>query len=201
MNEALNVTSLASSDGPSRRSMSRIASDTRLAASNMVRTFHSDAGLSGSSPRCLSRLMMACVPARLPELRSTSTRSPVRSNSVILQNFATLSRPAFVLESDAKIMPSSSLMPTQYVTVAASRRAAVDGEAAPETGMPSMIACSSPPRQPEMALTAGKSTPVALTQGWRVRRCRRQREHGGRTGLAGCTSKAQRVKPMRPASA
>ncbi len=64
---------------------------------------------------------MACVPARLPELRSTMTRSPARSNTVILQNFAMLSRPAFVLESDAKIMPSSTFMPTQYVTLAASR--------------------------------------------------------------------------------
>ena len=83
--------------------------------------------------------MIAWVPARLPELRSTITRSPARSNTVILQNFAKLSRPALVLESDAKIMPSSSLMPTQYVTLAASRGPALAGEAAPETGMPSMI--------------------------------------------------------------
>ncbi len=63
--------------------------------------------------------MIACVPARLPELSSTSTRSPRRSNTVILQNFAMLSRPALVRESDAKIMPSSSLTLTQYVTAAA----------------------------------------------------------------------------------
>jgi len=41
-----------------------------------------------------------------------------------LQNFAILSGPAFVLESDAKIMPSSSLIPTQYVTLTALRRVA-----------------------------------------------------------------------------
>jgi hypothetical protein len=39
----------------------------------------------------------------LPELSSTRTRSPRRSNTVILQNFAMLSMPALVRESDAKI--------------------------------------------------------------------------------------------------
>ncbi len=70
----------------------------------------------GSAPRCLSRLTIACVPARLPELRSTSTRSPLRSNTVILQNLAMLSTPALVRESEAKIMPSSRFTPMQYVT-------------------------------------------------------------------------------------
>src|SRR6266498_3738139 len=50
-----------------------------------------------------------------------------------------LSRPAFVLESDAKIMPSSSLTPTQYVTLAASRSVALADDTVPETRMPQMI--------------------------------------------------------------
>jgi hypothetical protein len=79
----------------------------------MVRAFHSDALLSGSSPRWVNTLMIAWVPARLPELRRTITRSPLRSNTVILQNLAKLSIPALVRESDAKIMPSSSRTPTQ----------------------------------------------------------------------------------------
>ena len=57
--------------------------------------------------------MTACVPAKLPELRSTMTRSPLRSNTVILQNVDTLSSPALVRESDAKIMPLSRRTPTQ----------------------------------------------------------------------------------------
>jgi len=43
------------------------------------------------------------------------TRLPGRSNTVILQNFATLSMPAFVRESEAKIIPLSSSTPMQYV--------------------------------------------------------------------------------------
>ena len=49
---------------------------------------------------------MACVPASAPELSKTMTRSPGRSNTVILQNCEKLSTPAFVRESDAKTMPS-----------------------------------------------------------------------------------------------
>jgi hypothetical protein len=41
------------------------------------------------------------------------TRSPRRSKTVILQNRATLSMPALVRESDAKIMPVSSITPMQ----------------------------------------------------------------------------------------
>jgi hypothetical protein len=59
----------------------------------------------------------------------------MRSNKVILQNLAMLSRPAFVLESDAKTMPPSSLTPTQYVTLSASHSAAVSDGAIPETRM------------------------------------------------------------------
>jgi hypothetical protein len=46
-----------------------------------------------------------------------------------------LSRPAFVLESDAKTMPPSSLTPTQYVTLSASHSAGVADGAIPETRM------------------------------------------------------------------
>ena len=41
------------------------------------------------------------------------TRSPRRSNTVILQNLAMLSMPALVRESDAKMIPSSSMTPMQ----------------------------------------------------------------------------------------
>src|SRR4029077_1399926 len=64
---------------------------------------------------CFSTLMIACVPARFPELNKTMTRSPGRSKTVILQNFAKLSTPAWVRESDAKMIPSSTRTPTQYV--------------------------------------------------------------------------------------
>src|SRR4051794_17349727 len=46
----------------------------------------------------------------------TSTRSPGRSKTVILQNFAKLSTPACVRESDANTRPSFSRTPTQKVT-------------------------------------------------------------------------------------
>ncbi len=68
---------------------------------------------SPASQRWFSTLITACVPARLPELNSTMTRSPRRSNTVILQNLAMLSTPAFVLESEAKTIPSSSITPMQ----------------------------------------------------------------------------------------
>ena len=81
----------------------------------MVRAVHRLGGPSATSLRCFSTLITACVPARLPELSRTSTRSPARSNTVILQNVAKLSTPAFVRESDARTIPSLSRMPTQYV--------------------------------------------------------------------------------------
>src|SRR5580704_664256 len=59
--------------------------------------------------------MTAWVPARLPELSSTSTRSPARSKTVILQNEAKSSTPAWVRESDPRTIPSSRSTPTQYV--------------------------------------------------------------------------------------
>ena len=62
------------------------ASDTRLATSNIEATLQR----CGGSPvaRWRSRLITVWVPARLPELNSTSTRSPARSNTVILQKLA-----------------------------------------------------------------------------------------------------------------
>ena len=60
-----------------------------------------------------STLTTACVPARLPELNSTSTRSPGRSNTVILQNEAKSSTPAFVRESEPRTIPSFNNTPTQ----------------------------------------------------------------------------------------
>ncbi len=70
---------------------------------------------SCASPRCLSRLITAWVPARFPELNRTMTLSPSRSNTVILQYVAKLSTPALVRESDAMTMPSVNKTPTQYV--------------------------------------------------------------------------------------
>jgi hypothetical protein len=113
MNEALNTISCSFRCSASRRSTSRVASETRPATSNMVRAFHRFGLPSFASPRCLSTLMMAWVPARPPELRRTITRSPGRSNTVILQNLAKLSTPALVRESDAKRMPSFRRTPTQ----------------------------------------------------------------------------------------
>ena len=49
------------------------------------------------------------------------TRSPARSNTVILQNLAKLSTPACVRESDARTIPSLSKMPIQYVIRCLSR--------------------------------------------------------------------------------
>ena len=69
---------------------------------------------AASAPqRWFSTPITACVPARLPELSRTITRSPRRSNTVILQNLAMLSMPALVRESEAKIIPSSSITPIQ----------------------------------------------------------------------------------------
>src|SRR6266404_1894486 len=115
MKEALNGIGPLSRKGASRRSMSRTASETSTATSNMVRAFHRLGGPSGTSLRCFSTLITACVPAKLPELSKISTRSPGRSNTVILQNLAKLSTPACVRESDARTIPSLSRMPTQYV--------------------------------------------------------------------------------------
>ena len=61
----------------------------------------------------VSKLMIACVPARFPELNKTTTRSRRRSNTVILQNLPMSSTPALVRESEAKIIPWSSITPMQ----------------------------------------------------------------------------------------
>src|SRR6185295_6030736 len=95
--------------------MSRMASATSIATSNIVRALQRFPPASPASQRWLSTLITACVPARLPELSKTITRSHRRSNTVILQNRATLSMPALVRESDAKIIPVSSVTPMQYV--------------------------------------------------------------------------------------
>src|SRR4051812_31985209 len=121
MNEALKASELRSRCSLSRRSVARMASETTQATSNMVRALYRLGGASpaGTAP-CVSKLMTAWVPARLPELSKTSTRSPGRSKAVILQNDATSSRPAFVRESDPITMPSSRRTPTQYVTLSRS---------------------------------------------------------------------------------
>ena len=88
MNEALKLMSLCSRNFPSRRSMSRIASATSIAPSNIVFAVHRLADPLPSAQRWFSTPITAWVPARLPELSSTMTRSPARSNTVILQNLA-----------------------------------------------------------------------------------------------------------------
>jgi len=93
--------------------MSRIASATSVAPSNIVFAVHRLADPPSSAQRWLSTPITAWVPARLPELSSTMTRSPTRSNTVILQNLEKLSTPAWVRVSEAKTMPSSSFTPTQ----------------------------------------------------------------------------------------
>jgi len=71
------------------------------------------AAASPAAQRWFSTPITACVPARFPELNKMMTPSPRRSNTVILQNLAMLSMPAFVRESDANIIPSSSITPMQ----------------------------------------------------------------------------------------
>src|SRR5450432_705879 len=115
MNDALKSISLSCRYSPSRRSMSRIASAVSVATSNMVRAFQRLEVALPAEQRLFSTPMTAWVPARLPELRKMMTRSARRSNTVILQNFAMLSTPALVRESDANIIPLSSITPIQYV--------------------------------------------------------------------------------------
>ena len=68
---------------------------------------------SGAVVSSASHALTAWVPARLPELNNTRTRSPRRSKTVILQNLPMLSMPAFVRESEAKIIPLSNITPIQ----------------------------------------------------------------------------------------
>ena len=109
MNEALKLMSLGSRYTPSRRSISRIASATSLAASNITRAFHRLGVLLPASQRLSNKPMTAWVPARFPELNNTMTRSPRYSNTVILQNFEMLSTPAWVRESEANTNPRRAL--------------------------------------------------------------------------------------------
>src|SRR5450432_230212 len=111
MNEALKDSSCFSRCSPSRRSIARIASETTRATSNMVRALR----IPAVSACWVRTPMTAWVPARLPELSNTSTRSPARSKTVILQNDAKSSTPAWVRESEPRMIPSSSSTPTQYV--------------------------------------------------------------------------------------
>src|SRR5271168_532254 len=115
MNEALKRMLFSSRYPASRFSISRVASETSVTTSNIVRAPKRLVAASPSAQRCVNTLMTAWVPARFPELSKTTTRLPRRSNTVILQNLAKLSTPAFVRESEAKIMPSSSITPMQYV--------------------------------------------------------------------------------------
>ncbi len=117
MNDALNPTALPFKYFASRSSVSRIASETSRATSNIVVAPSRLVVAAPSAHRCVSTLTIAWVPARFPpELSSTITRLPGISNTVILQNLATLSTPAFVRESEAKMSPSFSITPMQYVT-------------------------------------------------------------------------------------
>src|SRR5215469_1747201 len=75
---------------------------------------------SGASICSRSRLVAACVIARLPAVWTTNTRSPGRWNTKVLRKVLIWSTPALVLESDRKTSPVSSSMPTQYVMEAKS---------------------------------------------------------------------------------
>ncbi len=65
--------------------------------------------------RSASRLSAPCVMARLPADISTITRSPARSNTVVLRKVLIWSTPALVRESDRNTRPASSSIATQYV--------------------------------------------------------------------------------------
>jgi hypothetical protein len=62
---------------------------------------------------CSTTLIAFCVIDRLPDDIMTMTRSASRVNTRILEKRAIWSTPAFVLESEAKIIPASSDMATQ----------------------------------------------------------------------------------------
>jgi len=79
----------------------------------MVRALQRLGAATPAAQRWFSTPITACVPARFPELNKTMTRSPRRSNTVILQNLAMLSTPALVRESEAKMIPWSSITPIQ----------------------------------------------------------------------------------------
>jgi hypothetical protein len=65
MNDALNRMSLSAKYGPSRRSMSRIASASKFATSNIIRAFHKLRAAPSASPRCLSALI---TDAKIPSI-------------------------------------------------------------------------------------------------------------------------------------
>src|SRR5258706_5321008 len=52
---------------------------------------------------------------RLPAVSRPIIRSPVRSNTCIFWNVETRSMPALVRESETRVRPSSTRIPTQYL--------------------------------------------------------------------------------------
>src|SRR5262249_49923965 len=83
--------------------------------SNIEVAFHRCTSPSPARARCSRMLRAFCVSERLPELSATMIRSPSRAKTRILEKRAIWSTPALVRESDAKIIPASSDMATQYV--------------------------------------------------------------------------------------
>ena len=64
---------------------------------------HASAAASGALERASSKLITACVVARLPAVITVMTRSPGLDQVNILRNFEILSTPAFVRVSDMKM--------------------------------------------------------------------------------------------------
>ena len=99
--------------GPSRVFTSRSESPSSRATSNIDCAFHRCISLSPARAFCSKIDSAFCVIDRLPEHSVTMTRCPSAANTFILVKRAIWSTPAFVRESDAKIIPASSDMATQ----------------------------------------------------------------------------------------
>src|SRR6185436_6454169 len=102
-------------NGPSRLFASRSESPIRRATSNIDVAFHRLRELSPAFARSSSMLSAFCVMDRLPDDSVTIVRSPSLAITRILEKRAIWSTPALVRESDAKIIPASRHMATQYV--------------------------------------------------------------------------------------
>ena len=113
MKEAEKSEGFSSMTSCSFRRTSRTVSPTRRAAWNIVLTLAIDVSSGPRSIFSFRSEITDCVKARFPAESMTSTRSPTRSQTCILENTEMLSTPALVRVSDAKMIPRSSRKPTQ----------------------------------------------------------------------------------------
>ena len=95
------------------RLTSRTVSPANRAAWNMVLAVASECSSGPRLTFSFRSVTTDCVKARFPADIKTRTRSPTRSQTCIFEKVETLSKPAFVRVSDAKMIPRSSRKPTQ----------------------------------------------------------------------------------------